>query len=216
MIYSADDNSHTLYVHQYIPSELTGRLGDTDIRIVQSLAMSGREVQSLFEEHAVSEKSRWKMCFMVTEGNDFALSLRIPVWVSGQPVITVNDKEIPFCSLKVDKGYVVMEGMKAGNEIGLFLPGAVKAERLPDAEELAAFVDGPVVLAGLTRDVDTIKGDLDRPDEFLSKNTEHVYDSFIWLQNNYVTRHQPKNIRLIPLYEVTDEPYTIYFEELNY
>ena len=25
-----------------------------------------------------------------------------------------------------------------------------------------------------------------------------------------------KNIRLIPLYEVTDEPYTIYFEELNY
>ncbi len=216
MIYSADDNSHTLYVHQYIPSELTGRLGDTDIRIVQSLAMSGREVQSLFEEHAVSEKSRWKMRFTVTEGNDFALSLRIPGWVSGQPVITVNDKEIPFGSLKVDRGYVVMEGMKAGDEIGLFLPGAVKAERLPDAEELAAFVDGPVVLAGLTRDVDTIKGDFDRPDEFLSKNTEHVYDSFIWLQNNYVTRHQHKNIRLIPLYEVTDEPYTIYFEELNY
>ena len=72
---------------------------------------------------------------------------------------------------------------------------------------------GPIVLAGLTQDVDTIRGDLDKPDGFLYRNTEHIYDTFVWLQNNYMTKHQPKNIRLIPLYEVTDEAYTVYFEE---
>ncbi len=58
-----------------------------------------------------------------------------------------------------------------------------------------------------------LTGKLDDPNGFLYRNTEHIYDTFIWLQNNYVTRHQPKNIRLIPLYEVTDEAYTVYFEE---
>lgn len=71
----------------------------------------------------------------------------------------------------------------------------------------------PIVLAGLTQDVDTIRGNLDKPDGFLYRNTEHIYDTFVWLQNNYMTKHQPKNIRLIPLYEVTDEAYTVYFEE---
>lgn len=212
MIYSADDENHMLYVNQYIPSELTGRLGNTDIRIVQSLLMGGREVQSLFEEHAVSEKSRWKIRFTIAEGDGFSLTLRIPGWVSGKPVITVNDNEITFDTLKVDKGYAVIEGVKAGDEIVLFLPSAVKAERLPDMENLAAFVDGPIVLAGLTQDVDTIRGDFDDPDEFLYKNTEHVYDALVWLQNNYITKNQPKNIRLVPLYEITDEPYTLYFE----
>ena len=51
------------------------------------------------------------------------------------------------------------------------------------------------------------------PAGFLDKTTEHVYDVFVWLQNNYRTKHQSKNIKLIPLYEINDEPYTIYFEE---
>ena len=70
-----------------------------------------------------------------------------------------------------------------------------------------------IVLAGLTQDVDTIRGDLDKPDGFLYRNTEHIYDTFVWLQNNYMTKHQPKNIRLIPLYEVTDEAYTVEFAD---
>ena len=44
-----------------------------------------------------------------------------------------------------------------------------------------------IVLAGLTQDVDTIRGDLDKPDGFLYRNTEHIYDTFVWLQNNYMT-----------------------------
>lgn len=215
IIYSADDENKILYVNQYIPSELTGSLKNSTVKISQSLLMSGREVQSLFEEHAVSEKSRWKMHFTITSGDDFTLSLRIPGWVSGNPGITINDKEISFDTLKIKKGYAYIEDVKAGDEIDLFLPSVVKAERLPDTDDFAAFVDGPIVLAGLTQDVDTIRGDFDNPDGFLYKNTEHIYDAFVWLQNNYMTKHQPGNIRMIPLYEVNDEEYTIYFEEIK-
>ena len=62
-------------------------------------------------------------------------------------------------------------------------------------------------------DVDTQEGDFDKPEEFMYRNTEHVYDAFVWLQDNYRTGHQSGNIQLIPLYEIEDEPYTLYFEE---
>ena len=104
--------------------------------------------------------------------------------------------------LKTENGYAFIEKVKANDEIYIFLPSEVKAQRLPDMNDLAAFVDGPIVLAGLTEEVDTIMGDFDKPEEFMYKNTEHVYDVFVWLQNNYRTKHQPKNINMIPLYDI--------------
>ncbi len=213
MIYSADDEEHILYVDQYIPSELTGRLGNMEIKVIQSLLLGGLKVQSLFEEHAATEKSRWKMHFAIAKGDGFTLSLRIPGWISGEAVITVNGKEIPSGEPRSEGGYIFIDDMKAGDEIDVYLPSALRAERLPDMKDMAAFVEGPVVLAGLTEDVDTLEGDFDKPEEFMYRNTEHVYDVFVWLQDNYRTRHQSGNIQFIPLYEIEDEPYTLYFGE---
>ena len=39
----------------------------------------------------------------------------------------------------------------------------------------------------------------------------HTYETFVWTQNNYITRNQKENFRMIPLYDVTDEAYTLYF-----
>ena len=84
-------------------------------------------------------------------------------------------------------------------------------ERLDGAEELACAVDGPIVLAGLT-DRDTgLQGDLNDPDSILLPEQSHTYGAFVWTQNVYQTRHQKENFRMIPLYEVTDEKYTVYF-----
>ena len=58
-----------------------------------------------------------------------------------------------------------------------------------------------------------INGDFDNPSKFLDKVSERTYDTFVWLQNNYRTKGQKKNFKLIPLYDVKDEPYTLYFEE---
>lgn len=220
MIYSVDDDSSILYVNQYISSVLEERVGETEIKLTQSLSMKGYDAQTLFDEHGTSEKSRWRFHFDIEilskKGRkSISLALRIPEWASGDAELSVNGK-IMLVNKNDDKlanGYVIIPSVKNGAAIDISFVSEVKAERLPDDEGTAAFVDGPIVLAGLTSDVDVIYGDFDNPVDFLSPVSEHTYDTYIWLQNNYRTKKQPRSIKFVPLYDVKDEAYTIYFEE---
>ena len=56
-----------------------------------------------------------------------------------------------------------------------------------------------------------LRGNLDDPDSVLLPDRSHTYGAFVWTQNVWLTRRQRENFRFIPLYEVTDEPYTVYF-----
>ena len=97
----------------------------------------------------------------------------------------------------------------------VFFPSEVRFEPLDGAEELVCAVDGPIVLAGLIdRDVG-ICGDLEDPESILLPEQSHTYGAFVWTQNVYMTRRQRENFRVIPLYEVTDEKYTIYFSSVT-
>lgn len=220
MIYSVDDDSSVLYVNQFISSVLEERVGETEIKLTQSLSMKGYDAQTLFDEHGTSEKSRWRFHFDIEipskKGKkSISLALRIPEWASGDAELSVNGK-IMLVNKNDDKlanGYVIIPSVKNGAAIDISFVSEVKAERLPDDEGTAAFVDGPIVLAGLTSDVDVIYGDFDNPVDFLSPVSEHTYDTYIWLQNNYRTKKQPRSIKFVPLYDVKDEAYTIYFEE---
>ena len=220
MIYSVDDDSSILYVNQYISSVLEERVGETEIKLTQSLSMKGYDAQTLFDEHGTSEKSRWRFHFDIeilskNGKKSISLALRIPEWASGDAELSVNGK-IMLVNKNDDKlanGYVIIPSVKNGAAIDISFVSEVKAERLPDDEGTAAFVDGPIVLAGLTADVDVIYGDFENPGDFLSPVSEHTYDTYIWLQNNYRTKKQPRSIKFVPLYDVKDEAYTIYFEE---
>ena len=68
------------------------------------------------------------------------------------------------------------------------------------------------MLAGLTdKDTGLDISDVDAPGEILLPKMEHTYEAFPWLQNNYETLGQRKNIVFKPLYEIEDEAYTLYF-----
>ena len=71
--------------------------------------------------------------------------------------------------------------------------------------------DGPVVLAGLTDTDRGLMGNLEDPESILLPEQSHTYGAFVWTLNVYLTRKQKENFRMIPLYEVTDEAYTVYF-----
>ena len=92
----------------------------------------------------------------------------------------------------------------------IFFPSAVRFEALEGAPEMAAAVEGPVVLAALTDQDCGFTVDPDHPESSLLPEIPHTYDVFPWQQNTWRTRRQPANFRLIPLYEVTDEVYTVY------
>ena len=214
LIYASDYAENRLYVNQYIPSTLNGSIGLTKIVVDQSLSMSGYEVQTLFDEYGSSEKARWKMRFhiVMTPDKEITISFRRPEWAAAEPGIMINGIREESKTSQED-GYINVRGCKNGDVIEISFKSELRAERLPDMPYQAAFLDGPIVLAGITEDVDVIEGDFDKPSEFMDAVTEHTYETFIWLQNNYRTKRQKKNFKLIPLYDVKDEAYTLYFEE---
>ena len=53
--------------------------------------------------------------------------------------------------------------------------------------------------------------DNDAPESAITYVTEHTYSTFPWQQSVYRTINQPENFDLIPVYDVTDEKYTVYF-----
>lgn len=217
LIYATDDAEKKLYVNQYIPSKLAGTVGDSKIELSQSLILKGNDVVTLFDESTGNEKNRWKMRFELTisDNSEISVSFRKPAWVCSEPQVRVNSEESSKVQSKIqiNESYINITGCKSGDVIEIYLPAEIRAERLPDMPYQAAFVDGPIVLAGLTEDADVISGDFDNPSEFLDKVSERTYDTFVWLQNNYRTKGQNKNFKLIPLYDVKDEAYTLYFEE---
>lgn len=210
LIYFEDERNDRLIVSQYIPSKLKYRRGDNDVCIEQSTDMKSYNCQTFFDEHSSGDMSRWSLKFTVTSSvpQTFTLSFRIPCWVKGDPAVEINGKtEKP----KISSGYMNITKLWSNDEIRIFFPGALVLETLPDMPELAAVVDGPIVLAGLTDSDCGLSGDFENPENFLSPRTEHTYGTFPWKQNYYITRNQPKNILFKPLYEITDETYTVYF-----
>jgi hypothetical protein len=68
-----------------------------------------------------------------------------------------------------------------------------------------------VVLAGICDKDILLKGDVKNPESILSHEYEQQYRVVRWKQSHYRTVNQDMNIKFVPLYEIADEPYTIYF-----
>lgn len=138
----------------------------------------------------------------------FAIKLRIPWWVSGPARIAVN-------GLQVDEGagepgFITLRRVwRNGDAIEVELPKKLVAEPLQGAANTFAFLDGPVLLAGLIAEERRLAGDPERPETLLVPDRERNHSW--WNAGYYRTHGQSVNIRFIPLHEVKDEGYTVYF-----
>jgi hypothetical protein len=88
------------------------------------------------------------------------------------------------------------------------LPKGLTTSPLPDRPDMVAFMDGPVVLAGLCDEERTLCGDQVQPETILVPDNEREWRAW---QPGYRTRNQARGIRFLPLYEIVDERYTVYF-----
>jgi len=211
LIYFSDEEKNRLFVSQYIPSQLTFCQEDVDIKVSQTTDMKSYNSQVFFDEHSGGDMSRWSLKFSVetSKPKAFTLSLRVPCWVTDAPIVVINGKQLKDISIENDWLNITKEW--SGDILQILFPSKLVMEKLPDMPELAALVDGPIVLAGLTDSDCGLVGDFDSPEEFLYQQIEHTYGTFPWKQNCYVTKNQPKNINFKPLYEISDEEYTVYF-----
>jgi hypothetical protein len=89
------------------------------------------------------------------------------------------------------------------------LPKTLTTEPLPGETGTYAFFDGPIVMAGLTEEERTLCGDILQPDSLLTPDRERNHSW--WNPGYYRTKGLDRGLRFIPLYEIKDEAYSVYF-----
>lgn len=205
LCYALSEDENTFFVNQYIPS----KLNSNDIKINQYIDMKFYDTQSFFEQTAKTNTSRWQIKFEVNSNNkDIQIAFRIPQWCNNEPLILLNGGKI---KLNIKDNYVLISRKWNNDCVEIIFNPSVRAVPLPGDETLVAFMEGPIVLAGLTDEDCGIKFSENNMTDSFKQLSEHIYSSFSWKQSNYVTKNQVKNISFKPLYEIQDETYTVYF-----
>ncbi len=140
------------------------------------------------------------------EAVDFDLRIRVPWWVHGDPAVTVNGQSAQPLRRGVD---LVLPGRWQDDVVRVTLPKTLTVAGLPDAPDTVAFLDGPLVLAGLVGSERRLTGDVARPETILTPDQERLHSW--WNTGHYRAAGQHTGLRFIPLSEVRDETYTVYF-----
>lgn len=201
-----EDNGR-LVAAQYINSEYSR---SDNVTVTQSVDMKYYNDGAAFDEHDDSRMSRWyiKLNVKAEKPEKFTLLLRVPVWVNGEPVILINGEKT---ANRAENGFISIDRTWENDTVNIYFPAALTTSTLPDMPQLTAFAEGPVVLAGLCEKDCGIYTETDAPEDSLVNITEHTYSTFPWQQSVYRTVNQPENFDLVPLYDITDEKYTVYF-----
>jgi hypothetical protein len=141
-----------------------------------------------------------------TNGSGFSLRIRAPWWLKGEPKIELNGQRLEPLTAE---GFMTVEReWKDEDELYVELPRGLHCWKMPDAPDMVAFMDGPVVLAGLVDEERLLCGDATKPETMLRGDNEREWG--MWY-DTYHTLNLDRGFRFIPLYSVGYEPYTVYF-----
>jgi len=136
---------------------------------------------------------------------DMTLRLRIPWWAEGAEVLLDGERiagDVRASTL------VPLRRTWHHATITVILPRRLVAEPLPGRPDVVSFIEGPVVLAGLCDEERTLHGAGDDPTSLLVPDDEREWERW---NVRFRTRDQERGIRFVPLHEVVDERYTLYF-----
>lgn len=139
---------------------------------------------------------------------EFALNLRVPWWVKGEALVTVNGRE--EARVTSEAGFVTLRRVWSdGDVVRLEMPMGVSTWSLPEDSNTVAFLYGPVTLAGLCGEERQliVEGSSDASC-LLTHDGEREWGAW---RDTFKTVGQERGIRFIPLYQVGYEAYTVYF-----
>lgn len=208
-VYYEDDDG--LRVSQYIPTRLETKWNGTPISLqldsdMRSVGAADDNSSAAGSRH---RPTSWAFTFHVScaQPVDFTLKLRIPWWVAATPTVEINGEPVQH-EAAASSFLPIRRTWQQGDTVRLVLPKALTTCPLPDEPDTVAFMDGPIVLAGLCAEERRLRGDRDDPSTWLVPDNEREWGT--WL-NGYRARGQRHGLRFKPLLEITDEPYTVYF-----
>ena len=208
IIFYEDDQG--LFISQYIPARLDWEYNGTAITVEQTISPQAGDNVAIREINLTQHSRPDQICvewkIKCQEPQSFELAGRIPWWAAGGVTIEVDGFQRTV--EPNSEGRFTIASTWHDNTVVIRLPKALTVDIIPDCPNRAAFLDGPVVLAGLTSEDLTLYGDKEDPKSILEPDNVRLWQT--WLPG-YRTHSQPSNIRFRPLYEITDEKYTVYF-----
>ncbi|MCI8441649.1 MAG: hypothetical protein HFG27_03840 [Provencibacterium sp.] len=196
-------------VAQYLPSETEIELAGTQVCIRQQqtdLAGDILEISPLPMQYE-SRPDFWSVDIQITAQSPvrFALRLRLPWWLKGQACFELDGEPL---AAHCENGWAFFEREWTDNRLTVVLPKGLTCWRLPDEPDTVAFLDGPVVLAGLVEEQRILHGDIENPSSILKPHDERRWNH--WTPR-YRTVGQDFGFTLKPLYDIGRERYTVYF-----
>lgn len=209
--YKSEDE---ITVCQYIPSEVSFKAGNNNVRIKQIIDTLAGPIVKINPINYTNPSRPNKIVSEFTVESDSRTSLtmrfRMPWWLKGKATITIND-EVQDIETK-PSSFVAITRAWSNDIVRIELPKGLITCPLPDQPDVVAFMDGPVVLAGLCDEERIIYGDKDHPETILLPHNEREW--LTW-KNVYRTYNQERGIKFMPLNEVGYETYTVYFQIKN-
>ena len=192
------ENDAGLVVSQYIPSTLTWDQSGVSVSVTQT-------INPQTEQAGRPQSLAVRLSVTCTRPVEFTLTLRLPWWLHHEPVIMVDGAR-QSGSFAASSWYTIRR-VWHDDTVSIMLPTGVTTAPLPDDPTTMAFMDGPVVLAGLCDEM-TLRGNANAAEDLFTPDNEREWNEW---KPGYRTRRQPHNIRFLPLYDIRDERYTVYF-----
>ena len=203
---SAED----LLVCQYLPSTVDGVLDGSPIKVTQQFdPQSGENIRILPVNRQVLSRpgeTRVILTIQAKKPAEFTLKLRRPWWLKAEFRCQVNGQEAAWSD--DGRGFASIRRTWEKDEVTIILPHGLTCWPLPDQPESVAFMDGPVVLAGLVAEERMLYGDIADPTSLLVPDDEREWQTW---KNGWRTVNQPVGWKFKPLYEIGNEIYTVYF-----
>jgi DUF1680 family protein len=214
------EDQEGLVLTQFIPTETNWRRNGVLIKLIlddrDSMGHNFLSIQDSFpceQDYFRYDRDVWDLKIDCDSPMEFTLKIRIPGWVKGEPLIEINGIKESFQVNSSSSCEIHRIWQK--DKIHFVFPKSLQLVPLPDRQDLAAFRNGPVVLAGLCPSEKTLRGDGNKPETFLTPSFEYKRIHRNDRGPHYRTVGQEEAIKFIPLYEVEDEQYTLYFSIKN-
>jgi len=217
IFYKADEG---FAVCQYLNSDLTAEFNGVAVKIAQridtqvgndyttSVSHGTQRITDITRKVVHDPNSIADHLFIETEAPvEFTLTIRNPWWVQGEAKLIINGEAAP---VEInEKGFITITRTWNKDEVFVEFQKAITACALPEDKNMVAFMNGPVVLAGICEDERLLYvDDLEAPEAMIVPDNEREWAN--WKQT-FKVKGQERGIRFWPLYEVGYEAYTVYF-----
>lgn len=206
-------------VAQFIPFKTTVIDADTKVQLqlsidgqngcgmVQKSNPEGKKQIQLINKNTIPEHR--PDCWIIDLNIDCdkkyhkTLLFRIPAWVTGRPTVKIDGEDHPFDHID---GHIRLTREWHNNVVHIVLPKKLTMVNMHMNPQFVGFMDGPIVLAGLTECQTLLKSDC--LSKFSPDNERH---HSYWNEGHYIYRNNGDTIKFVPLLQVIDQKYTLYY-----